>query len=187
MKPTKDQKEYESYNYDAYNAAVDLVLAQHRLLNDRMKLTNRQTFLRQLGFVLLSAAVLVLALALARWLLNYQVAGSASENSYGVPVNENFAAASGGVPASPNQITEEFVQYTKTLTSAGEAVVTARVFAPDDFEVPIRQWCYVTPTTSSLTDKEVELSEMVDGELNTIADQGLYGEALTLCNFVIAE
>ena len=41
MKPKKDQKEYESHNYDAYNAAIDLVLAQHRLLNHRIKLANR--------------------------------------------------------------------------------------------------------------------------------------------------
>ena len=187
MKPTKDQKEYESYNYDAYNAAVDLVLAQHRLLNDRMKLTNRQTFLRQLGFVLLSAAVLVLALALARWLFTYQVAGSAGESSDGVPVNEDFAAVSGGVPVSPNQITENYVQYTSTLTSAGEVVVTAREFAPDDFETPSRQWCYLTPSTSSLTAQAIELSEILDGELITRADEGLYSEALTLCDFVIAE
>ena len=187
MKPKKDQKEYESHNYDAYNAAIDLVLAQHRLLNDRIKLANRQTFLRQLGFVLLGAAALVLAMAIARWLFGYHGTGSVGENFDTVSVNEDFASVSEGMPVSPNQITENYVQYTSTLTSAGEVVVTAREFSPDDFEVPSRQYCYLTPSTSSLTAQAIELSEVLDGDVIVLADEGLHGEALTLCDFVITD
>ena len=187
MTPKKDHKEYESYNYDAYNAAVDLVLAQHRLLNDRIKLSNRQTFLRQLVFVSLSAAALVLAVAAAHWLFSFHGVGPAGKSSDNVPINEDFASVSQGLPVSPNQITENYVQYTSTLTSAGEAVVTAREFSPDDFEIPSRQWCYLTSSTTSLTAQVVELSEVLDGELFARTDDSLYSEALALCDFVIPD
>ena len=177
-----ERHEYVVHNYDAYNIAINNTLDQHRSLMLSLKSEVYIRWLKILSYVLAALCLTALTVAVIYWLLfaSPNVAGYRGEMGSEREMN---TLASNEAPNSL-EITTLFTVFTKTPTSTGELIVTAKNYSRSDLSNPDSQYCYIT-TSGDINDAEIEIAYIDDGEIKVIAtDDYLISEAVPLCQFL---
>jgi len=181
-------KSYVHYDYEAYNAAVDLDLSRQAVAIQKLQSEKRAIDLKNILFILGVLGVLLLTLALLYLLLfrsDNENKGDSKSLVHQSQLSEISNAQKSAEKLRSKNVgfTTTFSIFSKGFTTAGDPIITAMEYLPSNVNQPHWQYCYLRSATGNLQSMIATKKEDDDIEIKT-DDQYLIDEALPLCTFI---